>query len=129
MFERDRPIQQQHCYGRVLEMARIHERFVHRGKIVSIRIETCANAIDIDSVLGGLESPPAKPAPKPTAHATQESVEVDLSIVLEDIKPHSAGAPTPARGGTEPLPPLQGSDHKEEARTTGEADPFSPAEL
>jgi len=28
-------------------MARIHERFVHRGKIIAIRIETCANAIDV----------------------------------------------------------------------------------
>jgi hypothetical protein len=28
-------------------MAPIHERFVHRGKIVGVRIETCANAIDV----------------------------------------------------------------------------------
>src|SRR5262245_4549724 len=28
-------------------MARIHERFVHRGKIVGVRIKTCANAIDV----------------------------------------------------------------------------------
>ena len=45
--ERDGPIQQQRRCGRVLEMARIHERFVHRGKIVGIRIKTCANAIDV----------------------------------------------------------------------------------
>ncbi len=45
--ERDGPIQQQRRCGRVLEMARIHERFVHRGKIVGIRIETRANAIDV----------------------------------------------------------------------------------
>ena len=45
--ERDRPIQQQRRYGRVLEMARIHERFVHRSKIVGIRIETRTNAVDV----------------------------------------------------------------------------------
>ena len=31
----------------MLEMAGIHERFVHRGKIVAIRIKTGANAIDV----------------------------------------------------------------------------------
>jgi hypothetical protein len=45
--ERDRPIQQQRCCGRMLQMAGIQERFVHRGKIVRIRIETCANATDV----------------------------------------------------------------------------------
>ena len=45
--ERDGPIQQQRRGGRVLEMARIHERFVHRGKIVGIRIKTRANAVDV----------------------------------------------------------------------------------
>ena len=45
--ERDGPIQQQRRCGRVLEMAGTHERFVHRGKIVAIRIKTCANAIDV----------------------------------------------------------------------------------
>src|SRR5262249_50876588 len=47
VIECDRPIQQQCSYGLVLEMARKHERFVHRGKIVAIRIETCAHAIDV----------------------------------------------------------------------------------
>ena len=45
--ERDGPIQQQRRCGRVLEMAGIQERFVHCGKIVCIRIETCPNAIDV----------------------------------------------------------------------------------
>src|SRR5262245_45761037 len=45
--ERDRPIQQQRRCGRVLQMARIHERFVHRGKIVAIRIQIFANAINV----------------------------------------------------------------------------------
>ena len=38
------------------------------------------NAIDIERILDELEGAP------PTAHATSESVEVDLSIVLNDIK-------------------------------------------
>jgi tetratricopeptide (TPR) repeat protein len=42
--------------------------------------ELGANAIDIESFLHDLEGPP------PTAHATSQSVEVDLSIVLNDIK-------------------------------------------
>ena len=45
--DRDRPIQQQRRYGRMLEMARIRERFVHRNKIVGIRIETRTNAVDV----------------------------------------------------------------------------------
>ena len=53
--------------------------------------ELSANAIDMDNILGDLESPPAKTS----AHATSESVEVDLSIVLNDIKRPAAGAPAP----------------------------------
>ncbi len=45
--ERDGPIQQQLGGACVLEMARVHQRFVHRGKIVRIRIQTCANAFDV----------------------------------------------------------------------------------
>jgi tetratricopeptide (TPR) repeat protein len=42
------------------------------------------HTIDLESILGELESPPAgTPA---VAHASTESVEVDLSIVLDDIK-------------------------------------------
>jgi tetratricopeptide (TPR) repeat protein len=42
------------------------------------------NAIDIERILDELEGPPA------TAHATSESVEVDLSVVLNDIKKPAA---------------------------------------
>lgn len=42
--------------------------------------EISAHTIDLESILGELESPPA------VAHASTESVEVDLSIVLDDIK-------------------------------------------
>lgn len=56
-----------------------------------------ANAIDLESILGELESPSAPP---PTAHAKTEDVEVDLSVMLEDIrKPLPAG---PKNGGSTP---------------------------
>ena len=45
--ERTSPIQQQCRCCRLLEMARIHERFVHGGKIVGIRIKARANAIGV----------------------------------------------------------------------------------
>jgi tetratricopeptide (TPR) repeat protein len=47
------------------------------------------NAIDIEQILNELDGPPA------TAHASSESVEVDLSVVLDDIKKPSL-IPTPA---------------------------------
>jgi tetratricopeptide (TPR) repeat protein len=49
-----------------------------------------AHTIDLDSILGELESPPA------VAHASSESVEVDLSIVLDDIKPPQRRSETPS---------------------------------
>ena len=59
--------------------------------------ETSAHTIDLESILGELESPPA------VAHASTESVEVDLSIVLDEIKrpqtrPESPAAPASAPG-------------------------------
>jgi tetratricopeptide (TPR) repeat protein len=57
------------------------------------QFELGTNAVDIESILGEMESP----TPTPTARARTESVEVDLSIVLDDIrKPEpSSDAPTP----------------------------------
>jgi len=57
-----------------------------------------ANAIDLDSILGGFEDLDDAPPPPPTARASaaSEDVEVDLSIVLDDIKPGAAPAPQPA---------------------------------
>jgi tetratricopeptide (TPR) repeat protein len=58
-----------------------------------------ANAIDLESILGGFDddyTPPAAPPPTARASAATDDVEVDLSIVLQDIKPGSAAAPTPA---------------------------------
>jgi tetratricopeptide (TPR) repeat protein len=55
-----------------------------------------ANAIDLDSILGDLEAPSAPPP----AHAKSEDGEVDLSVMLEDIKkPMPAG---PKNGGSTP---------------------------
>jgi tetratricopeptide (TPR) repeat protein len=58
-----------------------------------------ANAIDLDSILGDFEAPPA------TAHAATEDVEVDLSIVLDDIKKPGTAAPPPAVSGPESAEP------------------------
>ena len=77
--------------------------------------ELSANAIDLQSILGDLENaeieedepkpkrvvPIAKKKATPKAHAEQESVEVDLSIDLDGIKPGSKqaakGKPGPVR--------------------------------
>ena len=58
------------------------------------QFELGTNAVDIESILGELDSP------TPTARARTESVEVDLSIVLDDIrKPApSSSAPAPKPG-------------------------------
>jgi tetratricopeptide (TPR) repeat protein len=55
--------------------------------------EISAHTIDLESILGELESPPA------VAHASTESVEVDLSIVLDDIQPSQRGSGTPMSSG------------------------------
>lgn len=53
--------------------------------------ELSSNAIDLDSILGDFDQPP------PTAHAASDDVEVDLSIVLDDInQPAPAPGPPPA---------------------------------
>jgi tetratricopeptide (TPR) repeat protein len=51
--------------------------------------ELSSNAIDLDSILGDFDAPP--PAPRGS-----DDVEVDLSIVLDDIKPGSAPEAAPA---------------------------------
>jgi tetratricopeptide (TPR) repeat protein len=64
------------------------------------------NAIDLDSILGDFDAPP--PPPEPAAHAGPGDVEVDLSVVLEDIKP---GAVVPA--APPPPPPAPAGDIEE----------------
>lgn len=56
--------------------------------------ELSANAIDLESILGEFDSPPA------TVHAASEDVEVDLSIMVDDIKP--AEVPRAAKGSAAP---------------------------
>jgi tetratricopeptide (TPR) repeat protein len=54
------------------------------------------HAIDIDSILGGFDKPPATPS---KAYAKSESVEVDLSIVLDEQlkRPSAPAAPITAK--------------------------------
>ena len=51
--------------------------------------ELSSNAIDLDSILGDFETP------APLAQALPHDVEVDLSVVLDDIKPGPAPAAQP----------------------------------
>lgn len=61
-----------------------------RRKKPQDQFELSTNAVDLQSILGDLESPP-------TARARTESVEVDLSIVLDDIR-KPAAEPEAAEG-------------------------------
>ena len=64
-----------------------------RHPLEAHQFELSANAIDLESILGDLDSP----SPSPTAHAETESenVELDLSLMLED----SATPPPPKKSG------------------------------
>jgi tetratricopeptide (TPR) repeat protein len=64
--------------------------------------ESGAHTIDLESILGELESPPA------VAYAPTDSVEVDLSIVLDDINGVTAPAALPA-----PRQPVASDDDPE----------------
>jgi tetratricopeptide (TPR) repeat protein len=77
--------------------------------------ELSANAIDLESILGDLEE-----APPPVARAQAESVEVDLSIVLDDIKPNEPSA-TPAAPAAPPqdLDGVFGSMREQASKRTG----------
>jgi len=60
-----------------------------RRKQEAHHFELSSNAIDLESILGEFEAPP------PRARTAPEDVEVDLSVVLDDIKPGQAPAPAP----------------------------------
>jgi tetratricopeptide (TPR) repeat protein len=71
----------------------------------SHQFELSANAIDLGNILGDFDEPP----PPPKAHAETEDVEVDLSIVIDDIKkPGAAPAGQPPRTPTEETVDLDG---------------------
>jgi tetratricopeptide (TPR) repeat protein len=75
--------------------------------------ELSADAIDIESILGELDERP------PTAHATSDSVEVDLSIVLNDIK---RPAPITAPDVDGAFEQLRNESARRSAREAAEAD-------
>ncbi len=76
--------------------------------------ELSANAIDMNGIFGEPDPPPpARPAPpqakaaaptKTQAHAAQESVEVDLSIVLGDLRPPAQQDPSTGTASPAPAP-------------------------
>jgi tetratricopeptide (TPR) repeat protein len=67
-----------------------------RRKHEQHHFELSSNAIDLDSILGEFDAPPPRAQPAP------HDVEVDLSVVLDDIKPRQA--PLPAPPPPEPAP-------------------------
>ncbi len=75
--------------------------------------ELSSNAVDLASILGEFETPAPRrpaadqsPAARPTPAASSEPSEVDLSIVLDDIKRSPAPVATPARAAA----PIAGND-------------------
>jgi len=69
------------------------ERKPVRRKHEEHHFELSSNAIDLDSILGDFDTPP------PAAHAAPDDVEVDLSVVLDDIRQPGSAA------DAEPVPP------------------------
>lgn len=82
--------------------------------------ELSSKAIDLDSILGDFDTPP--PAEEPTAQAGPADMEVDLSVVVGDIKP---GAAVPEVAPPPPPPPPAGEleevfgGMREQVRRTG----------
>jgi tetratricopeptide (TPR) repeat protein len=100
----------------------------------SHQFQLSANAIDLDSILGDLEEAepePPKPKPKakapPLAHAETDDVEVDLSIIIDDIKKPSdkppAASAKAAKTNSEPeaadLDSVFGTMREQASRRTG----------
>jgi len=69
-----------------------------RHPLEAHQFQLSANAIDLDSILGDLESPSEPP---PTAHAKTDTVEVDLSLMLEDADPKLAAPKSGASDAAE----------------------------
>jgi tetratricopeptide (TPR) repeat protein len=67
------------------------------------QFELSSNAIDLNALFGETDAPNPPPASKPKAYAAQESVEVDLSIVLGDMETQARSAGAAAPMGAQPL--------------------------
>ena len=63
--------------------------------------ELSSNAIDLDSILGGFEKSARKQ--EPVEEEKLETAEIDLSVVLDDIKPSGARAGGPSPGQPDDL--------------------------
>jgi tetratricopeptide (TPR) repeat protein len=78
------------------------------------QFQLSANAIDLGSILGDFDDDDAGDGggtasdDTPTAHAETDDVEVDLSIVIDDIKKPGKGAPAPKPRAEDPAPDLDG---------------------
>src|SRR6185295_5533300 len=87
-----------------------------RRKHEEHHFELSSNAIDLDSILGDFDKPPAM------AHAASDDVEVDLSIVLDDIK-QPESAPAAAAAAPPPAPSEELEDvfgnMRDQARRSG----------
>jgi tetratricopeptide (TPR) repeat protein len=88
-----------------------------RRKHEQHHFELSSNAIDLDSILGDFDKP------APTAHAASDDVEVDLSIVLDDIKqpqqsPAEDPAPPPQPAASDELEDVFGN-MRDQARRSG----------
>ena len=98
----DEPVPEMNVEEPVAEEPVVEEPPVKKAKaqpkrhpLEAHQFQLSANAIDLDSILGDLESPAASPA----VHADTENeseVELDLSLMLED----SATPPPPKKSGT-----------------------------
>ena len=94
------------------EPARPQEVRVKRRPGEQQQFELSANAIDLDSIFEDFEE-----APPPPARGQAESVEVDLSIVLEDIKPNAA--PEKAAVPAQDLDGVFGGMREQASKRTG----------
>jgi tetratricopeptide (TPR) repeat protein len=100
------------------EPTRKSDRKPVRRKHEEHHFELSSNAIDLESILGDFERPPA------TAHAASDDVEVDLSITLDDIKqpgPAAPAPPTPPAATTAPSEDLEDvfGNMRDQARRSG----------
>jgi len=66
-----------------------------RHPLEAHQFQLSANAIDLDSILGDLDSPAVSPAVHAESDNESESVELDLSLMLDD-----SATPPPKKSGT-----------------------------